>query len=734
MESNKTKSLNTRLIKLYVFLAALAVNLFLGFNLVINRLSIQYFLYTTPMIIRLNLFSPFDNTLLWIGSLCLIYITKEVVKESPGSRLAYKFLNLALIGSCLILLSLIAAKTKYLAESTIISESFLSQFGFLTELIGIILLFVGSCTVLFALTFRDRKMLTLFLIYLFSLLIPLEIWALIHWVAYPIDPMSYSGFGWQGAFIELQLFYAGYPLIFWLFIAFLFSWVWVPVAKYAKAKIGLFRNVRWAAFLFKPHDNRSLLNDSTRRKSSLAKENVNRQASTSRFIPTAVLIACLLLGVFVAYYPYITPRFGFVGWDTLGYYEMLNTMVLEGPSRSLELAVATDRPLYFLLLYFLRVSTSLSSYVVIQLMPIVTILTNALAAFWFVKVGENRMLVAYLSAVFTIFSFNTTIGMHAGVLANWLAIGLAFVLFGLVLKLHEKRTLKHFFAAALVSAAILLVHYWTWMFFSLVLVCYGLLTWFERKEYNLKAKVAVFLLASLTLTSVFLSAPSLYFFSSYGSAPNLSPMDIAVLLWTRLPQFIHYWFFGALANPVMMALAAIGIVSCFSQRTSFRRLLISWTVVGSLISIAASPIGKNMNQWIMWRALYMIPFQIPAALGFYFLLSWLGLEVRAIKNVRFDRAVSYIGSLRSSINENYAVVFYLLVNYALSALLLNFDFPMLVVLILLNCFVVTLILHFKVRKNDSSILILIFALVVTLSLLNYTLRSLAPLTLNRMQP
>ena len=716
-----------------MFLAALAVNLLLGFNLIINKLSIQYFLYTTSMVIRLSLFSPFDNTLLWIGSLCLIYILKEVVREFPYSRLAYKFLNVALIGSFFILLSLIIAETKYLTEHTIIGESSLSQLGFLTELIGFIFLFVGSCSFQFTLMYRNRKMLTLFLIYLFSLFVPLEIWALIHWVAYPVDPMSYLGFGWQGAFIELQLFYVAYPLIFWLFIAFLFSWVWVPMAKYVKAKIELLQNIPWGASLSHLHDQSSLLNSGAGRRFS--EENFKRQGCTSRFVPSTLLIVCLLLSVFVAYYPYITPRFGLVGWDTLGYYELLNKMVLEGPSRSLELAAATDRPLYFLLLYSLRTSLPISSYFVIQFMPIVTILTITLAAFWFVKVGEKRALVAYLSAVFTIFSFNTTIAMHAGVLANWLALGLTFVFFGLVLKLQEKRTSKYFFAATLGSAVILLIHYWTWMLSLLVLFCYGLLTWFERKGYNLKVKVVMFLLASLTLASLFLNPLSAYFFPSYGSTSDLGSMNVAVLFWTKLSLFIRYWFFGALANPVMMTLATIGIVLCFSQRTSFRRLLISWTVVGSLLSILTSPIGKNWNQWIMWRALYMIPFQIPAALGLCFLLGWLGLKARGIKNAQFDRAdIRYIGSFRSLISGSYAAIIYLLVNYTLSALLLNFDFSVLVVLILLNCFVVTLILHFKVRKNDSSVLIFLFTLVVTLFLFNYTLRTLAPLALNRMQP
>jgi len=733
MKSSKTKPLDTTLVKMYVFLAALAINLFSGFILVINRLSIPYFLYTTPMILHINLFSPFDNTLLWIGSLCLVYITKEVVKESQHSRLINKFLNVALIGSCFVLLSLIAAKTEFFGIPTIIDESFLKQLGFFAELFGSILLFGGSCLALLVLAFENRKIPTVFLIYFLSLLIPLEIWALFHWVAYPVDPASYLGFGWQGAFSELQLFYVGYPLIFSLFIAFLFSWLWVPIAQHVKARIEPFLDVLGAVFLFKPQGNSGLFEGRREQESSHAKGNFVRPVLTGGYFRIIILMVCLFVGVFVAYYPYITPKFGFVGWDTLGYYEMLNTMVLEGPSRSLELAAATDRPLYFLLLYLLS-STSLSSYVVIQLIPVLTVLISTLAAFWFVKVGEHGTLVAYFSVVFTVFSFNTTIAMHAGILANWLAIGLAFIFFGLVLQLEKKRTLKHFLLATTVWAAIFFTHYWSWMFFSLVLVCYGLLTWLQREKCNLKIKVLVLLLALFAFASLLFHLPSLFFFSSYGSSADFSPMNLTLLFWTRLPLFIHYWFFGALANPVMMTLAIFGMVLCFGQRNSFRRLLISWTVVGSLLSILTSSIGKNMNQWIMWRALYDIPFQIPAALGLYFLLSWLGRKAHAIESVQFDRTDSPHSFFCSSVSENYVVIIYFLVNYIISALFLILDFPVFLVLILLNCFVVTLFLHFKVKEDVSSVLVFVFALVVTLFLFNYTLRSLAPLALNRMQP
>jgi len=224
------------------------------------------------------------------------------------------------------------------------------------------------------------------------------------------------------------------------------------------------------------------------------------------------------------------------------------------------------------------------------------------------------------------------------------------------------------------------------------------------------------------------------FFISYGSAENTGLAEVFVIFWTKFPIFIDTWFFGALANPIMMALALIGIVVCFYQKTDFDRILISMVIVGSLLSIFISPIGRNMNQWLMWRALYLIPFQIPAALGLFFFIAKLKSLGHSKNCVQNDGAnlIPTKPSLREK--EYFKVIFYLITNYGVSALLLTLDFPILGALIFFNYFFLTLIVHFKIRKSyNSSILVFVFVLFVTLSLFNYALRTLAPLTVHRMQ-
>jgi len=697
-------------------------------------LSIQYFFYATPMIIRIDFLSTLGYTLLWVGSLYLIYITKEVTEEIPRFQRVQYFLNLALIGSFSLLFSVFLDIMSASAEPAV--KLVLNQLWLLAVSVGYVLSFAGSFLVLFMIVVQNKSVLRLFLIYLFSLLIPIEIWSLMHWVAYPFDVTSYLGFAWRGAFIELQLFYISYPLVVWLFIAFLFSWIWVPLVKYAKDRITQKQRIHIKAFLFGSRSNTKLPNEVTCQRLSDRNDSTNREPSARLNVPVAALLVSLFIGVFIAYYPYINPKSGLVGWDTLGYYLSLTEIVNKDFYGAVQFALTTQRPLYFLLLYFFRSLTQLPSNAIIELMPVVTILANALAVFWFVKIGEKKLLVASMAAVFSIFSFNTTIAMHAGILANWFANALGFMIFGLVLKLQEKMSLKFLFAAILASASVFFIHYWSGVFFALVLGCYLFLTLLERRGSSTKFVVAIVLLASVIVIAIFSSGLASHFFISYGSSENAGPTEVFFIFWIKLPIFIDSWFFGALANPVMITLALIGIVACFYQKTKFSRILVSWTLVGSLLSVFLSSIGRNVNQWVMWRTLYLIPFQIPAALGLFFLLAKLGSLRPSRSTIQWDSggALHVKSSQRSHKNENSIVILYLIIDYVVAALLLALDFPILWSLIFFNYFFLTLIVHFRIQKRDnSSILIFMFTFFVTLLLFNYALRSLAPLTVHRMQ-
>ena len=68
---------------------------------------------------------------------------------------------------------------------------------------------------------------------LMSILIVFSIASLATWFwnifdySFPFVDISY----WRYALIDLQLFNVFYPWVPWLFIALLFSWIWIPSAK-----------------------------------------------------------------------------------------------------------------------------------------------------------------------------------------------------------------------------------------------------------------------------------------------------------------------------------------------------------------------------------------------------------------------------------------------------------------------------------------------------------------------
>lgn len=736
MGLNKAHVLNAKYLKLYLFIAAFAVNFSLEAIIIINGLSIQYFFYTTPMIIQIDFLSTIEATLLWVGSFYCVYLTKEVVEETRSRRIQ-RFLNMALIGSFLLLFSVLLSLVSQNVEPTI-KVSF-DQLLARVMLVGYVVSFAGVSSALFIVLFQNKRVLRLFLIYLFSLLIPIELWSLMHWVAYPFDVVSNLGFAWQGAFLELQLFYFSYPLLLWLFIALLFSWIWMPTIKYVRDKFKLKQRIDIKAFLFDLQRRAAFSNVATRGASSNSKASSSQKSSISRLISVAVLFAFLFLGVFVAWYPYISPNPGLVGTDSLGYYYTLNAITDKDFFVAFQLATEINkaRVPYHLLLYFLKCLTQLPSNVIIQLMPIGTILANALTAFWFVKIGEKKVLVAAVAAVFSLFSFNTTIAMHAGLLANWLAMASVFVMSGFVLKLQEKMSYKILSATILASASVFLIHYWTGIFFSLVLACYLFLVLWELRGHNTKFAVALIFSATAIGIALLSNILTPHLFVSYGYTENTGVIDAFALFWTRLPIFIDSWFFGAFANPVLMGLALVGIVVCFYQKTNFHRLLVSWTIVGSLLSVFVAPIGKNMNQWLMWRTLYLIPFQIPATLGLFFLAA--KFESIRQNTPSFKRNSETVHFAEFSPNfpkkSTFIVILYLLIDYMASALLLTLNFPILAALVVFNYIILTLIIHFKFKGRENySILVFIFVMLVTTLLFNYTLRSLAPLTVHRSQP
>jgi MFS family permease len=723
---------NIKNLKLCLFSASLATNLFLEMVIIVNALSIRYYLYSSPMTIQINFMPSPWNMLLWIGTLYVAYITRDAANASSSrTRLTALFLDMSLVGSLVLLLSLLLANINMIQQQTMTVPNGLQ---FLIDALGYALSFLGISLALLTYLVSDKRIRQLLLIYFFSILITIEIWSLAHWIAYPFDVASYLGFAWQGAFLEIQISNIFYPTISYLFVAFLFSWVWIPIMLLVKKRIKnlVGPNSKITAFLSTTVN----ASNQTQSKSSNVESATEEKSLPNRHTGFAILLMSLFLGVFIAFYPYINPQPGLIGTDSLGYYYTLTALAgksLQNAAR-LTIQINNARVLYFLALYLIGTITGISPYTLIQLMPIATIIANVLAIFWFVKTGEGKMLLGATAALFSLFSLNTTIAMHSGILANWFAMALGFMGFGLILKLEKRSDVKIILATIVVWFTLFLIHYWSAAFFLIVLGFYLFLRSFERFGKKRKLILGTLLIGIASLAIVSSEYLISIFFAPYGSTQNANHANIAVLFWTKLQTLIDSWFFGAFANPVMFILTIIGATSYFYRRTSFNRLITAWTICGSLLSVLVSPIGANMNQWLTWRTLYLLPLQISAALGIFVLVSKLRTKEDGIYLKTGDNNPMRRPLTSSPYKQEIMTVFYLGIGYGFGAFLLVLGIPIVLVLVFLSPLVVSLINLKSKRTEKNVILAFIFVTFVTLVLFNYTLRSLAPLTLNRMQP
>jgi hypothetical protein len=740
MVATRSKTLRLWHLKLYLFLSASALNVFLAIIIIANSLSIRYFLYTAPMVIQIDSLPPNWLVLLWVGSLYVLYTTKEVNIENQNSCRINYTLDAALIGSLFLIVSVVLASAYFSSSPS--ATLLLNQLSSWTSIIGFILSFGGIFLALFMMMTQKGSPMRLFMIYLFSLFIPIEILALMHWVAYPFDVIGNLGFAWYGAFLELQLSYIVYPLISWMLIALLFSWIWVPLLKRVVEKTSVQRWVRLKVLSLVSSSSSAVADQAIGKVGSNQENLTNRKFPVGRLLPTLILLSSLIVGVFIAYYPYISGKPGLIGTDSLGYYYTLTALDEKDLFGAAQLAyeINSARVLYHLILFALTGVSQLPAVNVIEFMPALTIVVNALAVFWFVKTTERNALLASIAAVFSIFSFTTTISMHAGTLANWLAIPLGFVTFGLVLKLLKKPTAKLFLAVTITLISLFLVHYWTGLFFVAVLISYLALELLKERPISVKLVFAGVILVLVALITVFFNDIFSRLLIPYGISnvftESVNPVEMIGLFWMRLPILIDSWFLGALANPILIGLGLVGAIMCFYRKNRLSRLLISWTIVGSLLTILVSPIGADMSQWLLWRTLYLVPFQVQAAIGFWFVSS--KLASLGQNGSDFKQHYKSLCGLKSQNgfkrNQNFMIILYISTDFVISAFL-GLNVPTLLSLILLNYLILTLIIYLKTKPTEHNlVLVFIFNLLIVLVLFNCTLRSLAPLTVHRFLP
>ena len=341
--------------------------------------------------------------------------------------------------------------------------------------------------------------------------------------------------------------------------------------------------------------------------------------------PYLMLAASILLGIAITTYPYAVAKVdGILGSDSWWYLLQLGSMQTFADI----IPRFENRGLFLLILFLIRTATGLSTELAVELMPPLLSGLLAVSSFVLVKEGTGRSCLASFAALLSVVSAQTSLGMGAGIIANWFALSVAnFTLALVVRSIRLRSTLSA--TGALALSLVLLASYaflWVVMIAELALVLLASMTAIrkiDRREWKNEVRFLGGVLAGSIL------APIAFLFLVVIPLLGFRPQGLDVIAWFTLgwnylaqgatPQVLGsalvaleeaFDFAGNRADlPFLTLLSILGLLDQTSQRRSFNRVVSA----AILAPIAVTMITPAV--YYTWRGLYIMPMYVTGALG-----------------------------------------------------------------------------------------------------------------------
>jgi len=591
------KRVETREIVASGFLLTGSLHSFFAFIAIVNSLKLEYYLAYQRRIVELTIFSPTEDlAILFIASIALVSLP-----------IALGFVYRIRLSRSFLLMSIafpISGILQFLGPR-VIATALLVVAGFAIILLGIMsaqmMLSMSKCKA--ASIYASGFLLILLLIELGSTLA--WIWNIFD-PHYPFDASS----RWILPEMEMQIANVAYPLAPWLLSIFLFSWLLLPILEMIARRLNL--KTFWQNMY----------------------GNVQRDHPSGRMLPHWLysflgIFLLLLFAGFLVYYPYFYES-RLLGVDTKYYFERLVKMEDWESCKNVLFYdhFAAIRMPYFMWLYLLKLLTGFQAMRVVQIAPILPICLLALSTYFFVKVGTRDEFVSLLSSVLTVFSMHMSVGMFAGIFANWLALPGVLILLTFLLKASEGSSGRYVVGACFMSFCVLLTHGWTWGIAMAVLVVSVALAILCRKSKLSGLKCpSWFVVTSVVITVNMALVSSIVFGTLFSpvvsgarSAVFSGYFDVAqsmslINFWRLTSNVWHTlrWYVGGfMAMPLAFILGLFGVMSVRDMKEDFNRMVLSFLLPISVGFVL-------VDSWYQWRFMYILPLEVYMALGVSFL-------------------------------------------------------------------------------------------------------------------
>jgi len=340
--------------------------------------------------------------------------------------------------------------------------------------------------------------------------------------------------------------------------------------------------------------------------------------------PYFILVGSMVLGIAITIYPYAVAHVDTVlGSDMWFYAQRLSAM-----KAALNLSMlAADRALFMLTLFGIMALSGLEVNWVLRLAPALCSTLLAISAFVLVKEGTDRRWLASLAAVLSVVSAQTSLGMSAGILANWFSLSLVNFMLALLFRAIRFSS-KRAAAGSLVLSLVLLGSYtYMWVVTVAILVAALVATLLSfrsrirprwRPELTFLAVILVGTLALPIVIGYVLLIPLL------GPVPGWFDPMASINVGLKRLAGTPFWEAlklapGALEEafdfagnridlPFLTLLSIVGLADS-AWDGMFRRT----TAAMVLVPFALAIITPDL--YFTWRGLYLMPFYLTGALG-----------------------------------------------------------------------------------------------------------------------
>ena len=331
-----------------------------------------------------------------------------------------------------------------------------------------------------------------------------------------------------------------------------------------------------------------------------------------------------ILSIVVFYFLYAASQLWVVGVDSQWRYIIpLNALSGLGFFHALLVSFSLGHGIYVGILFIIERVTGLSSFLVVKYaVPILTFCTATLTYLAFRRKPTHNF--AFLAALCTILWIPTTIGIWAGIQANWAAYALWVIFLASYLHRFGKSWYVSFLLQSLLSLGILMLHPWSWGVFLATVILASLLEFRSRANFRHGLTTII----SAMWLAVPMGVGAFVYLSGVRGDINDAftlysyPFVHVDLIFKLFPgawmEMSRVW--SSFLSPTLILIALVGAWALNELRGEIRRYLLAWVVVWCLGSVLVAAIGylpadAAVSETQLWRMLYLSPLPLLLALG-----------------------------------------------------------------------------------------------------------------------